>query len=493
MPAPARTAINAALDGLTYTRRGFQRDDTLDISVVDSTTVGTGPGTATASVDISVAYPPPDLTAPDDMTVAAGSTVTLTATASSEAGIASVAWLFSYEGGDYVVDPTLTTLSVPYTFDQYGDYDVLVEVTDTNGQVSEDGFSVTVTEDAPSAAASASPNPAPEGSVVTFTVQVAPDPDSLDTISIYADWEGTDEWQQVDPTEWTDNGDGSVSFDHYFDVQGTYPSVIEVEDDGGQVASYTIPIVITGVAPTGELVKLGDPTHLDQNLHQGGLAVPGTLVEFENVEDPSDEELGGLKYYWKVDSGGWQETDTADFLVPNSDDAQGTVTTVTGYIEDGFGNKSPQQTVDLLYSKAGLGTFALADGSVSTTPTNSTVTVQNVAMGSQVSLVFTPDNVAEVWPPPGERLEYSYTVAVYDVEQTSLRDAANYLGLGGGTSTMLSVSTFPSFSPNITVTMPNLKDREVAVLIHPFLPDAAPIGISGGGWLQLFRRQLDHI
>ncbi len=142
-------AINAALDGLTYTPAAdFNGDDTLDISVVDSTTVGTGPGTATASVDISVAYPPPDLTAPDDMTVAAGTTVTLTARATSEAGIASVASSFSYDGGDFVVDPTLTTLSVPYDFSTYGEYDVLVQVTDTDGQVSEDGFHVTVTEDA---------------------------------------------------------------------------------------------------------------------------------------------------------------------------------------------------------------------------------------------------------------------------------------------------------------------------------------------------------
>jgi hypothetical protein len=88
---------------------------------------------------------PPQLTVPDDMTVNTGDNVTLQANASAPSGIASVEWQFSHNGEDFQTDPNLTTLTIQYTFG-YGDYDVLVKVTDNNGEISEDSFHVTTTE-----------------------------------------------------------------------------------------------------------------------------------------------------------------------------------------------------------------------------------------------------------------------------------------------------------------------------------------------------------
>jgi hypothetical protein len=130
--------VDAALDGLTYTpNTSFAGTDTIVISVNDPVTM---------SIPVTVTYPAPTVTVPDDMTVSADTPVTFPVSASSPAGIASVQWSFSYFNEDYVVDPTLTTLTPTYTFAHYGQYDVQLTVTANDGQVSEAGFPVTVTE-----------------------------------------------------------------------------------------------------------------------------------------------------------------------------------------------------------------------------------------------------------------------------------------------------------------------------------------------------------
>jgi hypothetical protein len=100
---------------------------------------------------VTVAPPPPTVTVPNDMTVNAGDTVTLQADASDPNTIASVQWQFSFDGGDFVTDPSLTTLTPTYTFADFGEYDVLVQVTDTNGTTGENSFHVSVNEVTPTA------------------------------------------------------------------------------------------------------------------------------------------------------------------------------------------------------------------------------------------------------------------------------------------------------------------------------------------------------
>jgi hypothetical protein len=214
-------AVNAALNGLTYApSAGFSGDDTLNVSVDDPTSVADGT-TATAAIGISVTYPPPTLTVPNDMTVTSGATVTFQGSATSEIGIASISWLVSYNGEDFETDPNLPTVQEPsgtlsvniaqnYTFTAYGDYEVLIEVTDVNGQTTENGFDVTVNEFAPTATVSYS-GPTTAGSTVTFTVAEL-DPDTIDTVTIYADWQGTGLFEEVDQDQITNNGDGSISF-----------------------------------------------------------------------------------------------------------------------------------------------------------------------------------------------------------------------------------------------------------------------------------------
>jgi len=91
---------------------------------------------------------------------------------------------------EFLTEPSLTTLTPSYTFSHFGDYDVLVRVTDTNGESSEDGCHVSVTEVAPTATVTTS-GPVTEGGTVTSTLAVV-EPDSTDTLTVYASWQGGD-------------------------------------------------------------------------------------------------------------------------------------------------------------------------------------------------------------------------------------------------------------------------------------------------------------
>ena len=70
------------------------------------------------------------------------------------------------------------------------------------------------------------------------------EPDSTDTATVYADWNGTGDFQEVDPTTWTLNADGSVSFTHiYVDVNTDgsgnvipFPAKFRIENDGGGIS-----------------------------------------------------------------------------------------------------------------------------------------------------------------------------------------------------------------------------------------------------------------
>ena len=174
--------------------------------------------------------------------------MTLDESDTDASGLASVQWQVSFDGGDYVTDPTLTTLTPQFTFPTYGDYDLLVTVTDNNGETSEDGFHVTVTEDTPTASGVTATGPVVEGGTVTFTVAAA-DPDTLDTVSIYADWQGDGTFDQIDDSQVTDNGDGSLSFDHVYTQPGNFTALIRLGDDGGQDTDYPVNVVVQPVAP----------------------------------------------------------------------------------------------------------------------------------------------------------------------------------------------------------------------------------------------------
>src|SRR5207248_3026734 len=101
-----------------------------------------------------------ELTVPEDLTATVGTPVALNAEATVDGGIASVAWALAYESdeGEWAYEDLsgLTGLDATYTFDEPGEYDVRLLVTDTNGKSSEGWFHVTVDGAAPTATVTAS-------------------------------------------------------------------------------------------------------------------------------------------------------------------------------------------------------------------------------------------------------------------------------------------------------------------------------------------------
>src|SRR5262249_22753347 len=82
----------------------------------------------------------------------------------------------------------------------------------------------------------------------------AVDPDQSDTVSIYADWQGTGDFDEVDEGdddgEWHVNSDGTISFTHLYDVGSPaegFAAVIRLEDEGGQGSDTTLNLVVRDV------------------------------------------------------------------------------------------------------------------------------------------------------------------------------------------------------------------------------------------------------
>jgi hypothetical protein len=298
-----------------------------------------------AVLSVTVQAPPPALTVEDDQEVTAGTTQSLQASATDASGIASVQWEVSFDGGDYQVDPDLTTLTPSYTFSHFGDYDFLVTVTDNNGETSEDGFHVTADEVTPTATAAYS-GPAFEGDKVTFTVWVA-DPDTSDALNLYADWQGTGDFDPIDPREQRVNADGSISFDHVYDTYSDangFPAVVRVEDEGGQHADCPLSVVIEDARPSATLTAGYQFATVASSGTNAWVLAPDQKLAFTNIHAVDPDEL---EYHWSVDGGPDQVTDTPTFSLPAY--TVGQTYHVEAYVEDALtGETGDEQALDVV-------------------------------------------------------------------------------------------------------------------------------------------------
>ena len=123
-------------------------------------TVSNGTNSVSQTINWDVADNPPQLSNDGDQTVATGVPITLHEYDTDPHGVASVQWQISYDNGDYVTNPTLTTLTPQITFPTYGQYTMSVTVTNNLGETNYDSFNVTATEDTPVTASVTSPAPA---------------------------------------------------------------------------------------------------------------------------------------------------------------------------------------------------------------------------------------------------------------------------------------------------------------------------------------------
>ncbi len=273
------TFVSAATGTSATTTFAATRGYEVAARVTDATGVST-----LLTQEVTVGYLAPVVTTQGDLTVDPGSPVTFQATATfdGDAQLANVTWQVSYEGGDPQADAA-TGLTDTHTFATFGDYDVVVDVTDTNGNTGEASFHVLVNEVTPTATVTVDHTQVFAGGSVTFTVDAA-DPDALDALSVFADWTGDGNPDEVLQSDWVDNPDSSFSFTHVYpdaSPAGGFQAAITVQDEDGAGVTCPVTIQVTKVQPTALLIVTtpaaadDDPPDLSHQL----AATPGSAED----------------------------------------------------------------------------------------------------------------------------------------------------------------------------------------------------------------------
>jgi len=265
---------------------------------------------------------PPEISAGDDQTVDAGTTVSFTGSATDPSAITIIEWDFDYDGS-FTADAT-GTLSPTHQYLTPGDYEVALRVTDEFGGVSVSSAWITVLNVAPTGTVSYS-GPADEGTEVTITIDDIHDPDPDEIILIYVDWKGEYEWELVS----VDFISGSVSFTHTYDDSGTYHAIVWIEDIGGLFTSYTVEIQINNVAPTASFGSPGDE-----------LIDAVETIALSSIVDPSPVDTdAGFKYSYRIDGGAYSTfTEIPYAVIPNP--VPGQTYTIEGRVQDKDGGTS---------------------------------------------------------------------------------------------------------------------------------------------------------
>jgi PKD repeat protein len=293
--------------------------------------------TRTGTLYVTVANVAPTINAGADQTVNQGTTVTFSGTASDPGGpsdLSSIGWDFNYNGVSFNPDSSANgTLTPTHLFATPGDYRVALQVVDQSGAVSLSTLYVFVNDVAPTATVTNS-GTTPEGSPVTFTVANLMDLTPNDTPSYWAEWTGGSQFVQIRSDQLTTNSNGSVSFTHVYDDNGTYPAVIRVMDGGGNYTDYAFSVAVTDVAPTATFGQSGGNANISAT-------VP---FIFFNPTSPSHEDmLAGFAYNFRVDGGAYSSNTSGTFFLPSSLPLGSH--TVQGYLVNKDGGTSPVYAV----------------------------------------------------------------------------------------------------------------------------------------------------
>ena len=227
--------------------------------------------------------PPTATLAISDGTVRVGETVTFDASQSSDpdGAIVSYAWDFDGDGTTDAIGETVT-----HSYDEPGQYEVVLRVTDADENTATDTGAITVeaTNESPTATFSSSPDTPETGTTVTFDASQSSDPDGA--ITTY---------------EWDFDGDGTTdatgeAVTHSYGESGDYTVELTVFDGDG--ASDTVTEIVTVAtseqAPTANLsVSSMSPT-------------TGEAVTFDATES-SDPDGSIVSYEWDFDGDGTVE------------------------------------------------------------------------------------------------------------------------------------------------------------------------------------------
>ena len=240
-------------------------DDRPDDYVISVQLTDNAGDSATATTSATIQNVAPTLTAAQNQTVAEGSTLTLDVATFTDPGFDNpLAGTFesftaSIDWGDGTVESasvtvqqgsfgtaTTGTIAGSHAFDDQGQYLVTVEITDDDQGVHTDSFLVTVNNAAPEIT-SLSVDPLTgigEGQTLTLTADFT-DPSPVDTHTATVWWgDGSSSTAQVDPATRT------VTAEHIYADNGTYPITLEVVDNDSAATTASLSVTVDNVDPT---------------------------------------------------------------------------------------------------------------------------------------------------------------------------------------------------------------------------------------------------
>jgi DNA/RNA endonuclease G (NUC1)/PKD repeat protein len=193
-------------------------------------------------------------------------------------------------------------------------YDILAELPDNIERAVE-------SNDTPPVARATGPATGSEGSALAFDASTSSDPDAGDALTY----------------SWT-FGDGGtatgVNATHTYADNGNYSITLTATDSHGVTAETTLPVTITNVAPTAQLVVSGP-------------VVEGSPIEFTlaNATDaPGDQATLTFAYACSA-SESWRTSTTSSFSCPTTDDGTFTVRAKVTDKDDGSTEYSKEVSV----------------------------------------------------------------------------------------------------------------------------------------------------
>lgn len=225
----------------------------------------------------------------------------------------------SYDDGDGV--------TIEYTYEKYGDYDVKLRVTDNNGETDTAEMTIIVNEgDKPTATVDVTLE---EGDILYVGKEYlfnAENPSSPNgSVTNY-------EWDFGDGSSVTKNRSAS----HTYDAPGNYTIALELKDEDNaiNVIEYFVDVVTEASAPTAVIT-----TDQDWSSDGGNSEITGEVpfaVEF-SAEDSSDPDDDIVDFQWDLDGDGVidEAGEEVEFIFQETGEF-----TATLYVEDSEGNQS---------------------------------------------------------------------------------------------------------------------------------------------------------
>ncbi len=301
-----------------------------------------------AHYEASSDHPPiPSLVA-NPTSVAAGLPVSLDASGSSDPDGTIAKYEWDLDGNGTYETNTGTTPTASTTFNEAGEYQVGVRVTDDEGATATTTRTISVHGSLPHAKLSVSPSPAPTGTQLTFDASASSDADGPLTYEWDLDGNGTYE---------TNTGSTATVTKTYAKA-GEYTVGVRVKDTDGTTDTATATAVAQNRAPSATLGATPNPV------------ASGTQVTF-SASGSNDPDGTIVKYEWDLDGNGSYETSTGTTGTTTKSFASAGAYTVGVRVTDDEGATATASTQVTVQNRPPTASFSVTPNPV---PTNAPVT-----------------------------------------------------------------------------------------------------------------------